>query len=171
MNGSFPTIRPALPSDVPAILPMVRAICTLHESWDPARYAMLPDVVDRYERWLPQRAVDPRSVLLVAELPHTNSATSSSTPTPIVGFLVGELQGNIPIYTLKEYAFIHDMWVEPSARRHGVGRALVLEAMKQFRTKGATQLRLETAAKNEPARKLFESCGMRVGTVDLLTNL
>jgi ribosomal protein S18 acetylase RimI-like enzyme len=169
MPASSTTIRPARPTDIPAILPMVRAICTLHESWDPARYAMLPDVVDRYERWLPQRAVDPRSVLLVAELPGTNASASSSRP--IVGFLVGEMQGNIPIYTLKEYAFIHDMWVEPSARRSGVGRALVLEAMKQFRAKGATQLRLETAAKNEPARKLFESCGMRVGTVDLLKDL
>lgn len=156
------SIRPATRADIASILPMVRAICALHESWDPGRYAMLPDVVERYERWLPRRVEDPRSVLLVAE--------DSSTHT-LVGFLVGEMLENIPIYTLGEYAFIHDMWVEPAARRRGVARALVLEAMARFRACGAGQLRLETAAKNEAARKLFESCGMRVGTVDLLVEL
>jgi hypothetical protein len=29
-------VRPAVLSDIPDVLPMVAAICSLHESWDPA---------------------------------------------------------------------------------------------------------------------------------------
>jgi ribosomal protein S18 acetylase RimI-like enzyme len=153
-------VRPATPADVPAVLPMVTAICAMHEAADPARYPMLPDVVQRYERWLPQRALDSRSVFLVAE-----------EEGRIAGFLIGTVERNIPIYRLEEFGFIHDMWVEPEFRRRGLARGLVLAAVERFRALGVTQVRLETAAGNEAARRLFASCGFRVGTIDMLREL
>lgn len=156
-------IRPATAADVPTVLPMVGAICAMHDALDPARYAMLPDVVDRYARWLPTRAADPRSVFLVAE--------SDEEPPRLVGFLIATIETSIPIYRLKEYGFIHDVWVEPPYRRHGVARGLVAAAMERFAALGVTQVRLETAATNEEARRLFESCGFRVGTIDMLAEI
>ena len=153
-------IRPASPADVEQVLPMVAAICSMHAGLDPARYAMLPDVVERYRRWLPQRAQDPRSVFLVAE----DSGT-------LAGFLVATIEPNIPIYQLGEFGFIHDLWVQPAHRGAGVARALVLAAADRFREVGARQIRLETAAANEPARRLFEACGFRVATIDMLREL
>ncbi len=153
-------VRPATPEDVPAVLPMVAAICAMHERTDPARYPMRPDVAGRYERWLPQRAADLRSVFLVAE--------SAGT---VRGFLVGTVEKNIPIYTLEEFGFIHDMWVEPESRRRGAARALVEGAIERFRAMGVAQIRLETAAANDAARRLFESCGFRVGSIDMLRDL
>lgn len=150
-------IRPATPADVPAILPMVAALCAEHEAWDPERYGYLPDVVERYRRWLPQRAEDPRSVLLVAE-----------EGGAVAGFLVGTVEANIPIYTLTEFGFIHDMWVEPSFRRRGLARALVLAAVERFAALGIRQVRLETATANEGARRMFQACGFRAGAVDML---
>ncbi len=155
-----PLLRPATPPDIPAVLPMVRAICALHESWDPSRYGMLPDVVERYARWLPARAVDPRSVFLVAD----------ADPT-LAGFLIGTVEENIPIYRVSEFGFIHDLWVEPEHRRSGVARALADEAARSFRGIGVTQVRLETAAANDAARRLFEQAGFRVGSVDMLRDL
>ncbi|GMV27739.1 MAG: hypothetical protein AMXMBFR58_37700 [Phycisphaerae bacterium] len=153
-------IRSATASDVPAVLPMIRAICSLHEAWDAARYGMLDDVVARYERWLPQRARDPRSVFLVAE-----------SQDHLTGFLVGEVLDNIPIYRVREYGFIHDMWVDPAARRSGTGRALLAAAIQRFKDIGVGQIRLETALANHAARKLFESCGFRTSTIDMLLSL
>ncbi|MCG3123206.1 MAG: Mycothiol acetyltransferase [Phycisphaerales bacterium] len=153
-------IRSATASDVPAVLPMIRAICSLHEAWDAARYGMLDDVVARYERWLPQRARDPRSVFLVAE-----------SQDHLTGFLVGEVLDNIPIYRVREYGFIHDMWVDPAARRSGTGRALLAAAIQRFKDIGVEQIRLETALANDAARKLFESCGFRTSTIDMLLSL
>lgn len=156
-------IRPATPADVPAVLPMVRAVCDMHARMDPDRYGFLPDVVDRYEHWLPQRAADPRSVFLVAE-----RDPAPPSPPSLVGFLVASVERNIPIYTLTEFGFIHDVWVEPAHRSQGIAQALVDEALARFRAMGVTQIRLETAAANEAARRLFASRGFRAGTIDLL---
>lgn len=153
-------IRPATAADVPAVLPMVRAVCDLHHAMDPQRYDTLDDVLVRYERWLPQRAADPRSVFLVAE-----------PEGAIAGFLVAAVEKNIPIYHRAEFGFIHDMWVEPAHRRKGLARALVQEALRRFAAIGVDQVRLETASANEAARRLFVSCGFRVGTVDMLREL
>lgn len=152
-------IRPAAAADVPQVLPMVRAICTMHEKLDPERYAMLPDVVARYEHWFPERAEDPRSVFLVAE-----------SSNRLVAFLIATTETNIPIYQLIEFGFIHDIWVEPDSRSQGIAKAIVQEALARFRAQGIHQVRLETAALNDSARKLFTTCGFRVGTIDMLRN-
>lgn len=156
------TIRRATPDDVPAVLPMVAAIVAQHHAWDPDRYAPLPDVLDRYERWLPARARDDRGVFLVAEDPSTHE---------LVGFLIATIDPNIPIYTLKEYAFIQDLWVTPTHRRRGIARRLVEHALTHLRARNITQVRLETAAPNDPARRLFESLGFRPTTIDMLRTL
>ena len=138
---------------------MVAAICAMHEQWDMPRYGTLADVVDRYARWLPQRAADPRSVFLVADDP------AAGTPR---GFLIATVIDNIPIYRLREYGFIHDVWVQPDQRSRGVGRALVHEAVRRFTAMGITQIRLETAAPNEAARRLFAACGFRGSVWEML---
>ena len=104
--------------------------------------------------------------------PKTPAASSSSpTPAPASGFLIATVEQNIPIYQLKKFGFIHDVWVDPQHRRSGIARALVEEAANRFRAMGITQLRLETAAANEHARDLFTACGFRVGTIDMLRQL
>ncbi|MCC6320874.1 MAG: GNAT family N-acetyltransferase [Phycisphaerales bacterium] len=158
--------RRATPADLPAILPMVTDICAFHTRLDPARFDYLPDVLDRYESWLPQRIADPRSLLLVADAPHTAAAP----PRP-VAFLVATTEPNIPIYHTREFAFVHDLWVQPAHRRSGLGRALALEAIAWARSRGLSQLRLETAALNDSARALFTTCGLKTQSIEMGLNL
>ena len=150
-------IRPAQPQDVPGILPMVAKICALHEGWDPAKYGFLPDPQERYRRWLTARAGDPRSVFLVADREER-----------LVAFLIGTIEEEIPIYRLKEFGFIHDLWVEEEYRHEGFARQMVMLAIERFKSAGVRQIRLDTAFANEPARKLFASCGFRVSTIEML---
>src|SRR3954452_14093628 len=98
-------IRPATADDVPAVLPMVAALAKLHESWDPAKFGYREHPEEMYRGWLRSRADDPRSVFLVAE-----------REGRVVGFLIGTVEGEIPIYRVKEFGFIHDIWVEPAYR-------------------------------------------------------
>ena len=154
------TIRPATPDDAPHVLPMVEQICALHESWDAAKYGFLPNVVTMYRSWLTTRANDPRSVFIVAE-----------RDDRLVAFLVGTVEREIPIYRLKEYGFIHDVWVEPAYRNEGVARQMTMLAIERFREMGVTQIRLDTAAKNDAARGLFASCGFRICTSEMLLEL
>lgn len=149
-------IRSATVEDVQAVLPMVRALCAMHGEMDSMRYGFLSDVVERYARWLPERAADARSVFVVAETER------------VVGFLVATVEKNIPIYTLGEFGFIHDVWVDPRARGAGAARGMVSEAVAKFAAMGVKQVRLETAAANDGARKMFAACGFRVGAVEMV---
>lgn len=157
---SEPRIRPATHRDIGAILPMVEAICAYHESLDTAKFGFLPDVVQRYERWLPERATDPQSVLLIAEV--------GSIAT---GFLVGEVLNEIPIYRITRYGFIHDFWVEPAFRRRGIGRMLVQTAVERFTAMGVAQVRGDTAEANPDARSTLEKIGFRPSTREMLMML
>ena len=154
------TIRPATVADVPQVLPMVEKIAAVHESWDPAKYGFLPGVAEMYRGWLTSRASDARGVFLVAE-----------RETNLVGFLVGTVEREIPIYRLKEFGFIHDVWVEPNYRHEGIGRQLTMMAVEAFRGLGMTQIRLDTAEPNNAARGLFGRCGFRASVTEMLLEL
>ncbi len=154
------SVRSATRADVPRVLPMVEGICRQHEHLDPARYRALADVVQRYERWLPERAADPRSVFLVAE-----------AKADLVGFVVATVERNIPIYVVEEFAFVHDLWVEPVWRGRGAGGKLLREAAKRFAALGVTQVRGSVAWANHTPRRLLESLGYRPCAVEYLLEL
>jgi len=152
-------IRPANAEDVPAVLPMVEKLCKLHESWDSAKYSFLPDIPQMYDQWLRERASHQRTVFLVAE---------TARPAKLVGFVIGTVEREIPIYRVKEYGFLHDLWVEPEYRHEGVARQMVMLAVEKFKEMGMEQVRLDTAAENEAARRLFEACGFRESVREML---
>jgi ribosomal protein S18 acetylase RimI-like enzyme len=157
-------IRPATPADVPAVLPMVAKVCAFHENLDPAKYGFVDNPAAMYSRWLSQRATDPRSVFLVAD------AGRGGNPK-LVAFLVGTVEAGLPIYRLKHFGFIHDLWVEEDYRHEGVARQMVALAVERFAEIGVKQVRLDTAWANEPARELFRSCGFRPSVAEMLIEL
>jgi ribosomal protein S18 acetylase RimI-like enzyme len=103
---------------------------------------------------------DPRATAIVAE--HENQ---------IIGFLIATVGVNMPFYDVKEYAMLHDLWVEPEFRNRGVGRDMVRAAAAHFRKMGFTQMRASVAAANEPGRKMLESVGFAIVTHDMLMDL
>ena len=137
---------------------MVRKLCQLHKTWDRAKYDFVEGIDDMYHSWLTARAADTRAVFLVADREGVGP----------VGFLIGTVEKEIPIYRLKEYGFIHDLWVEEDYRNEGLARQLVMLAVERFREIGLEQVRLDTAASNDAARKLFERCGFRVSVIEML---
>ncbi|MFM9956753.1 MAG: N-acetyltransferase family protein [Phycisphaerales bacterium] len=155
-------IRPATVDDVPAVLPLVRALCDLHQAADPERFRVVPNVIERYAKWLPERALDARSVFLVAE----------QSPVPgIAGFAVCTIEPEVPIFWVPECGWVHDVFVVPEARRHGVARALVREVCARFQSLGVKQVRLHTAAFNDSARAAFGLEGFRPCVVEMLRML
>lgn len=153
-------VRSATMEDLPAILPMVGKTCAFHQRIAPAKYPFLPEPEKRYGRWLTAQVNAPRSVFLAAEL-----------DGKVVGFLIADVEEEIPIYKVKEFGFAHDMWVEEDARRHGVGKALMLEMVARFRAMGVKQIRLDVVAGNEAAEKLFASIGFAVATKQMIAEL
>jgi len=159
-------VRPAKPEDVPAVLPMVNRIGRLHERWDPAKYSFRDEPAKMYAGWLVGRCGDPRSVFLVAE-----REAEGNQPARVAGFLIGTVEREIGIYKLKEFGFVHDLWVEEQYRHEGTARQMVMLAVERFKEIGVAQVRLDVVVKNEPARQLFESCGFRASVVEMLMEL
>ena len=89
----------------------------------------------------------------------------------LVAFLIGQVESEIPIYRLDRFGFIHDLWVEENYRNEGIARQMVTLAIERFTEIGVAQIRLDTAAKNEVARKLVASCGFRPSTTEMLLEL
>ncbi|HEX4794450.1 MAG TPA: GNAT family N-acetyltransferase [Humisphaera sp.] len=159
------TIRPATAQDIPSVLPMVTKIARFHEDLDAAKYGLDEDPAESYRSWLAERARDQRSVFLVAD------AASSGEPPRLVAFLVGGVHREIPIYRLKEYGFIYDLWVEEPYRNEGIARQLVTLALERFEQIGVEQVRLDTLITNAAARGLFKACGFRESVVEMLIDV
>jgi GNAT superfamily N-acetyltransferase len=155
------TIRLATTSDIPCILPFVRAICDLHASRDPQRFAVRSDVLERYASWLPQRISDGRSVLTVAQRPDASLA----------GYLVGTIEPEVPIFWIPGCGWIHDIWIEPGERKQGLAFAMLRDAEARFRTLGVRQLRLHTGVFNDEARRVFAQAGYRPSVIEMLRPL
>jgi ribosomal protein S18 acetylase RimI-like enzyme len=145
---------------------MVEKLAELHEQWDPQRYDYKPHPGEMYRRWLAARATDPQSVFLVAD----HERLMRDVPF-LVGFLIGTVENAIPIYRTPRFGFIHDLFVEEDYRNEGIGRRLAVTAIEKFRDIGVPQVRLETAAPNEAARKLFESAGFRTSSIEMLVEI
>ena len=86
----------------------------------------------------------------------------------LLAFLDGELVGYIrlvPPTSLPSNAhirMIQGLGVDASARRHGVGRALVEAAVAEARRVGARRVTLRVLGHNAPARALYASLGFAV---------
>lgn len=155
-------VRPAKSEDVAAVLPMVRRIAAFHQALDPAKYTYRSDPGEMYRDWLKRKTTDPRAVFLVADV-----SRAGETPR-IAGFLIGTVEAEIPIYTLGEFGFVHDVWVEEAYRGEGIGKQLVMEAIERFEQMGLEQIRLDVLVANDPAKNLFESCGFRPSITEML---
>ncbi|MBB5019507.1 ribosomal protein S18 acetylase RimI-like enzyme [Chitinivorax tropicus] len=77
----------------------------------------------------------------------------------------GEVVGFAQLYpsycsiTLKKYHYLSDLYVRPSARRHGCARFLMRYLIDHFEAQQIGRLTLETATSNHAAQSLYESLG------------
>ncbi len=67
--------------------------------------------------------------------------------------------GYIGTYIVADEAYVTNVAVTESARGRGIGRALVIEALENSKSNGASFLSLEVRLSNNPAVSLYRSCG------------
>lgn len=66
-----------------------------------------------------------------------------------------------------KYAYIEEIAVDRSYRKHGVGRKLIEQAKRWAKAGGMPGIMLETQNNNVRACKFYESCGFVLGGFDL----
>jgi GNAT superfamily N-acetyltransferase len=149
-------IRPAQASDEVALGRYGGALMRLHYEFDPQRFIRAEHPERAYGRFLVSQLDDPESTVQVAERD---------------GQLMGYVFAALEPMSWKELraacGFIHDVYVDESARRSGVGRRLVEAAIDWLGRHGAPRVVLGSAAKNAAAQRLFTSMGFRQTMIEM----
>lgn len=154
------TIRDAESSDVPRLGQLAAALVQFHHALDPARF--LPDegVEEGYGKWLGREAESPDASVVVAELDGV-----------VQGYAYGRYEGRNWNDLIDAHGKLHDVLVDPVARRHGVAKALVDRVCQQLKARGAKRVILSTGVTNHAAQRLFESLGFRPTMIEMTRNL
>ncbi|KAA0011822.1 GNAT family N-acetyltransferase [Billgrantia pellis] len=83
----------------------------------------------------------------------------------------GKLEGFVQLYPLFSTVrlaplwLLNDLFVSPSARRSGIGRALMQAARELAESRGVGHLKLATLIENRTAQALYESLGWQRDTI------
>jgi GNAT superfamily N-acetyltransferase len=72
---------------------------------------------------------------------------------------VAQLRFRHSLWTAAPDCWLEDLYVDPAARRRGLGDALVRLALEAARARGARRLELDTSEDNEAARALYARHG------------
>jgi ribosomal protein S18 acetylase RimI-like enzyme len=156
------TIRRATRSDLPALGRMGALLMRTHYAFDQKRFLEPGDNAEEGYAWFlgEQLEDDTNIVVLVAE---------------IKGDVIGYVYAALEPISWKELrdacGFIHDIVVEVSGRRSGVGTALMEAALAWLKEQGAPRVVLGTAEQNESAQRLFARLGFRRTMVEMTREL
>ena len=131
------TIRQSTEHDVPKIAPLFDSYRQFYDKPPDPRVA---------EQFIRERLTKKESVIFLAE-----------RGGEALGFV--QLFPSFSSFSAFRLWVLNDLFVAPSARGLGVGRALMEEARAHAIRTGARRLTLETVVENHAARSLYESLG------------
>ena len=154
-------IRRASLDDSEALGRLGALLMDVHYNFDRRRFlAPGEDAASGYARFLVSQLRDPACAVFVAELD---------------GSIVGYCYAGVEPLSWKELrdeaGFIHDLALDPSARRRGAGKALVDAAIEWFRERNQARVMLWTSPANDAARQLFEQSGFRPTMIEMTREL
>jgi ribosomal protein S18 acetylase RimI-like enzyme len=140
-------IRHARYGDLAALSKIWMELMQMHQTND-ARFTLASEPLARWRSLAEDMLSRQDGFVLAAE-----------RDASLVGFCLGWVAYNPPIYELREVGFISELAVAKSAQRRGVGTALVDAAAAWFRDRGLEEFQLSTAVWNEPARAFWRRLG------------
>ena len=144
-------IRPAELRDLEAVGRMGAELLRTHHAFDQLRFiAPLGNAEEGYAWFLGTQLQRDDAVVFVAE-----------RAGHVVGYVYAGIEPRSWKELREEAGFIHDVYVDETARRSGIATALLEAAAAWLASRGMPRIVLWTAAPNEPARRLFEHLGFR----------
>ena len=154
-------VRRATNADLPTLGRLGALLVQQHHDFDPRRFlAASRRTADHYAAFLGSQLDDPNVLLLVAE--HDGR---------VVGYTFAAMEG----YDYKSLrgpaGLLHDILVDPDHRGRGVGRRLLDQTLSMLRSRGARQIVLSTAERNESAQRLFMRMGFRRTMIEMTREL
>ena len=142
-------VRRAGREDARKIAEFSVALAEQHFDYDQVRFTRLI-TRERAAAYYGGRAEADNAAVLVAEFDGR-----------IVGFAYMEYEPVLYAELATKVAWLHDIYVEPEARKSGAGCALLDAVKAEARRQGANKVLLSVAEKNENGQRFFEQYGFR----------
>jgi ribosomal protein S18 acetylase RimI-like enzyme len=149
-------IRPASKADEVALGRYGAALMRQHHASDPRRFIQTDRPEEGYGRFLVSQVGNPNYLVLVAE-----------RADEIVGYVFAGIEGTSWRDLRGPCGFIHDVYVDESARREGTGQSLLRAAIEWVHSRGMTQVVLWSKSGNDSAQHLFAKLGFRDTMVEM----
>ena len=140
---------------------MAARLVAMHHDFDPQRFLALPNAATGYARFFSTELASPSVVLLIAV---RASPTESDVP---LGYAYAKLEPRSYNELLEACGKLHDVYVDPQARGHGVGAALVGDVTRRLAVLGAPRVVLLTATQNAAAQRMFARLGFRTTMLEM----
>ena len=144
------TVRAATMADLAIVVELRLALLREHAD-NPIYRRLRPDAPARASRLFAAQLRCESEVIFLAE--------SEGVP---VGILRVVASAGLPLLFPAKHGYISSVYVVPSARRHGVLRALFTAAISWCRERGLREARLHNAVENETANAVWDALGFRV---------
>ena len=154
-------IRRATIADVPTIGRLGALLVQVHYEFDPQRFIQpTRGTPAGYGAFLGSQLDDPEVLVIVAE-----------RAGEVIGYAYAAMEGRDYMSLRGPAGVLHDIIVDPAARRSGAGRLLLAEVLAFFKSRGEPRVVLSTAARNEPAQRLFAGMGFRETMIEMTREL
>lgn len=144
------TVRAATMTDLDVVVELRLALLREHAQ-NPIYRRLRPDAPARATRLFAAQLRCPSEVIFLAE-----------SDGCAVGVLRCVASAGLPLLFPAKHGYISSVYVVPSARRHGVLRALFTAAIDWCRERGLREARLHNAVENETANAVWDALGFRV---------
>ena len=150
MSPARDAVRLARVEDADAVTAMFALNGRMHEGYDSFRWGHTPDAENAWRDNFLRQLQKPTGFVLVG-------VDGEDRP---VAFLLGELTTPPPSSTIRCRGFVGDLFVIEEHRGKGLGKALMAEAERIMKERGAEVIELFVAVANTQARAFYRSLGM-----------
>src|SRR6185369_4520734 len=153
-------VRAARPADLPSVSRLAAQLVRQHHGLDPQRFFLVEPIEKGYERFLAGELRRKGALVLVAE-----------DAGALLGYAYATLEPRNWNDLLDACGKLNDVFVDPAARRRGVGHALLEAVRAELTARGAPRVVLMSAWRNPEAHAFFEAAGFRRTMVEMTLEL
>jgi GNAT superfamily N-acetyltransferase len=150
------TLRAAGPGDIPQLAALGAALAAQHRSYDPLRFVVAGDPLQTFTTFFSEELANPDAAIVVAEEGGT-----------IIGYAFARLESASLVDLTESAYWLHDLFLLPSARGRGCGKALVCAIGDGVKARGGRKLLLSVSPKNTVATQAFQTLGFRATMVEM----
>jgi ribosomal protein S18 acetylase RimI-like enzyme len=161
-------VRTARSSDLPRVGELAAALVRQHHALDAARFLLVEPIAEGYRRFLGGELRRKDALVLVAE---AEDGDGEDAESGILGYAYATLEPRNWNDLLDAAGKLNDVFVDPVARRRGVGRALCRAVFAELAARGAPRVVLMSAWRNPDAHAFFESLGFRRTMLEMTAEL